>query len=57
MGGWTGKMKLWAGLLAAVPPFALGWAWADSEICAWAALGASLGAFGVGVWIMFTERL
>lgn len=43
--------KVWAGLLAAVPPTMAGWICADSEICAWTALGASVGAAGVGVWL------
>ena len=43
--------KVWAGLLIAVPPAMFGWIWADLEICAWTALGASVGAAGVGVWL------
>ena len=50
MAGWTIGMKVWAGLLMAVPPTVLGWICADSEICAWTALGCAVGAFGVGVW-------
>jgi hypothetical protein len=56
MAGWTIGMKAWAGLLAAVPPLCMGWAWADCEICAWTALGASVAAVGVGVWIARAER-
>ena len=51
MAGWTIGMKAWAVLLAAVPPATLGWIFADSEICAWTALGASVGSVGVGVWV------
>lgn len=56
MAGWTIGMKVWAGLLAAVPPLLLGCTCADSEICALTALGASVGAIGVGVWIARAER-
>jgi hypothetical protein len=48
--------RVWAVLLAAVPPLLLGWALADCEICAWMALGCAAGSVGVGVWITFTER-
>ena len=56
MAGLTIGMKVWAGLLAAVPPLCMGWAWADCEICAWTAIGASVVALGVGVWIARAER-
>lgn len=57
MAGWTIGMKVWAGLLAAVPPAMMGWICADSEICAWTALGAALVAMGVGVWISYAAGL
>lgn len=46
-------VKVWAGLLLAVPPAMFGWIWADYEFCAWTALGASVGAMGVGVWLAY----
>ena len=53
MAGLTIGTVAWAGLLFAVPPMMLGWICADSEICAWTALGASVGAMGVGVWLAY----
>ena len=52
MAGWTIGMKVWAVLLAAVPPATWGWICADSEICAWTALGCAAGALGVGVFAL-----